>query len=139
MKNKHRFSFNIKSSIDKSISIYPTRIVKNIFNFKFCCSYNEMRIKVVAYTMHRGCAIRILKMLYFFLKTWQPNHRIYLLPWQPCLKIYCVYLDRENKDNENDTEPYTKARILTDKLYIICIIKQEKNQFKRVGISLYQK
>ena len=61
-------------------------------------------------------------MFLFFSKHGNPI----LLPWQPCLKTYCVNLDRENKDNENDTEPYTKPRILTDKLYIICIIKQEQ-------------
>ena len=116
MKNKHRLSFNIKSSIDKSISIYPSKIVKNILNFKFCCCYNEMRIKVVACI---GAELYAFRKILFF-KTWQPHHRIFLLPWQPCLKTYCVYLDRENKDNENDTRP----RILTDKLYIICIIKQ---------------
>ena len=78
-----------------------------------------MRIKVVA------C---IGAELYAF--KWRPYHKIFLLPWQPCLKTYCVYLDRENKDNEKNT----KARILTDKLYIICIIKQEQNQSKRVVV-----
>ena len=76
-----------------------------------------MQTKVVACI---GAELYAFKKCCYFFKTWHITFNSALKAAMS--KTFCVYLDRENKDNENDT----KARILTDKLYIICMIKQEQ-------------